>query len=87
MENKEIDENGWNEFKLSKIILNQLINMRMRIPTNVQKSCIGKIMEGKSGIIISRTGTGKTACYVIPMLNELSKDIYGIFGVVLAPTR
>ena len=30
---------------------------------------------------------GKTAAFALPMLNELSEDPYGIFGVVLTPTR
>lgn len=35
----------------------------------------------------AHTGSGKTACFALPILQKLAKDPYGIFGVVLTPTR
>lgn len=35
----------------------------------------------------AHTGSGKTACFAIPILEKLAKDPYGIFGIVLTPTR
>ena len=35
----------------------------------------------------AQTGTGKTACFLLPVLNKLCKDPYGIFALILTPTR
>jgi ATP-dependent RNA helicase DDX49/DBP8 len=35
----------------------------------------------------AHTGSGKTACFAIPVLEKLAKDPYGIFGLILTPTR
>lgn len=35
----------------------------------------------------ARTGSGKTAAFVLPILQQLSVDPYGVFALVLAPTR
>lgn len=35
----------------------------------------------------AHTGSGKTACFAIPILQKLAKDPYGIFALVLTPTR
>lgn len=44
-------------------------------------------MKGKNVIGCAHTGSGKTACFAVPVLEKLSKDPYGIFGLVLTPTR
>lgn len=35
----------------------------------------------------AKTGSGKTAAFVLPVLQKLSEDPYGIFCLVLSPTR
>jgi len=35
----------------------------------------------------AHTGSGKTACFAIPVLEKLAKDPFGIFALVLTPTR
>jgi len=35
----------------------------------------------------AHTGSGKTACFAIPILQKLAKDPYGVFALVLTPTR
>ncbi|KAI5171689.1 ATP-dependent RNA helicase DDX49/DBP8 [Nematocida sp. LUAm3] len=36
---------------------------------------------------LSETGTGKTACFVVPIIEELCDDPYGVYALILAPTR
>ena len=36
---------------------------------------------------MAKTGQGKTLAFAIPILQELSVDPYGVFAVVLTPTR
>lgn len=43
-------------------------------------------MAGKSVIINSETGSGKTATFSLPTLDKLSRDPYSIFAIVIAPS-
>jgi ATP-dependent RNA helicase DDX49/DBP8 len=42
---------------------------------------------GKDVIGGAKTGSGKTAAFALPILQKLSEDPYGVFAVVLTPTR
>lgn len=56
-------------------------------PTAVQKGCIPAIMKGRNVIGIAQTGSGKTAAFALPVLQALAKNPYGVFNLVLTPTR
>ena len=56
-------------------------------PTGIQKSCIPAILEGRDVIGGSRTGSGKTIAFAVPILQKLAEDPVGIFAVILTPTR
>lgn len=45
------------------------------------------ILEGRDCLGCAKTGSGKTAAFVLPVLQKLSEDPYGIFCLVLTPTR
>lgn len=61
--------------------------MAITRPTGIQKACIPKILEGSDVIGGSRTGSGKTIAFSVPMLQKWAEDPVGIFAVVLTPTR
>ena len=56
-------------------------------PTDVQREFIPKILEQQPVQVKSPTGTGKTATFAIPIITSLAKDPYGVFALVLTPTR
>lgn len=56
-------------------------------PTEIQQQSIGSIISGQNLVGTAPTGSGKTACFAVPMLQKLSKDLFGIFGIVITPTR
>lgn len=56
-------------------------------PTPVQTACIPAILDGKNVVASAETGTGKTAAFVLPIVQRLSEDPFGIFAVILTPTR
>jgi len=62
-------------------------SLGMRYPTDVQVMCIPPVLAGRNVAGNAKTGSGKTACYVLPTLHHLSKDPYGVFCVVLTPVR
>ena len=56
-------------------------------PTEIQRHCIPQILNGKDCIGCAKTGSGKTAAFALPILQKLSEDPYGIFSLILTPTR
>lgn len=61
--------------------------MQIKRPTAIQKACIPAILGGRDCIGGSRTGTGKTVAFAVPILQRWAKDPFGIYAVVLTPTR
>jgi len=57
-------------------------------PTPIQQMAIPVILEGKDLIACAQTGTGKTAAFVLPILNKISKSGSSTLNtLILAPTR
>jgi ATP-dependent RNA helicase DDX49/DBP8 len=56
-------------------------------PTKIQRHCIPLILAGRNVIGAAETGSGKTAAFALPILQALSADPYGIFALILTPTR
>ncbi|HXB56607.1 MAG TPA: DEAD/DEAH box helicase [Vicinamibacteria bacterium] len=56
-------------------------------PTDVQAETIPRAMTGRDLVVQSRTGTGKTAAFGIPMVEKVEAGREGVQAVVLAPTR
>ncbi|XP_066422608.1 probable ATP-dependent RNA helicase DDX49 [Molothrus aeneus] len=56
-------------------------------PTPVQAACIPPVLQGRDCLGCAQTGSGKTAAFVLPVLHVLAQDPYGIFCLVLTPTR
>ncbi|KAL2075941.1 hypothetical protein VTL71DRAFT_884 [Oculimacula yallundae] len=61
--------------------------MAIKRPTGIQKGCIPEILKGRDCIGGSRTGSGKTVAFAVPILQTWSEDPFGIFAVILTPTR
>src|SRR5512135_1884749 len=53
----------------------------------IQAQSITPLLEGKDVIGQAQTGTGKTAAFGLPMVQRLNRDIRGVQGLVLVPTR
>ena len=60
-------------------------------PTAIQSRAIPAALAGKDVIGCAQTGTGKTAAFVLPILNRLSADVHpkqqGVRALILTPTR
>ncbi|TSM94626.1 putative ATP-dependent RNA helicase DDX49 [Bagarius yarrelli] len=72
---------------LSEWLVDQCKQMGITRPTSVQENCMPAILEGRDCMGCAKTGSGKTAAFVLPVLQKLSEDPYGIFCLVLTPTR
>nr|XP_020017123.1 probable ATP-dependent RNA helicase DDX49 [Castor canadensis] len=78
---------GFAELGLSSWLVEQCRQLDLKQPTPVQQGCIPAILEGRDCLGCAKTGSGKTAAFVLPILQKLSEDPYGIFCLVLTPTR
>jgi ATP-dependent RNA helicase DDX49/DBP8 len=72
---------------VSHWLVETLKSLSIRRPTPVQAACIPALLEGRNTVAIAPTVQGKTATFAIPMLQALSRDPYGVFGVIITPTR
>uniref|UniRef100_A0A8B9J5A0 Probable ATP-dependent RNA helicase DDX49 n=1 Tax=Astyanax mexicanus TaxID=7994 RepID=A0A8B9J5A0_ASTMX len=72
---------------LSDWLIQQCKQMGITRPTPVQQSCVPAILAGRDCMGCAKTGSGKTAAFVLPVLQKLAEDPYGIFCLVLTPTR
>ncbi|KAI6251503.1 ATP-dependent RNA helicase dbp8 [Erysiphe necator] len=68
-------------------LVRSLNSMAIHKPTNIQKMCIPEILKGRDCIGGSRTGSGKTVAFAVPILQKWANDLTGIFALVLTPTR
>lgn len=81
------------DYRISPKIKSQLKTLGFNKPTDIQFKAIDPILKGEDVLAIAQTGTGKTAAFVIPILEILekrkakSKTDHGVKCLVLAPTR
>lgn len=68
-------------------LVGSLNSMAIKRPTGIQKGCIPEILKGRDCIGGSRTGSGKTVAFAVPILQKWAEDPVGIFALVLTPTR
>ncbi|NXC33352.1 DDX49 helicase, partial [Campylorhamphus procurvoides] len=71
---------------LSPWLAEQARQVGLSRPTPVQAACIPAVLQGRDCLGCAKTGSGKTAAFVLPVLQVLSEDPFGIFCLVLTPT-
>lgn len=88
MENNTNDIVDFYDFGFDDQLLDSLDAMRFETATPVQSRTIPIIMEGDDLIACAQTGTGKTAAYLLPVINRLVEEEHsGINTIILVPTR
>jgi ATP-dependent RNA helicase DDX49/DBP8 len=68
-------------------LVQSLKHLSITHPTRIQKATIPQILAGSDCIGGSRTGSGKTIAFALPILHKWAREPSGIFGLVLTPTR
>ncbi|ELP88433.1 DEAD box ATP-dependent RNA helicase, putative [Entamoeba invadens IP1] len=79
---------GFQSMGLSKHVLQGILHKGFKVPTPIQRKAIPAIMTGVDVIAMARTGSGKTAAYLVPIIEKLgfhSED--GVRSIVICPTR
>ncbi|WP_106565652.1 DEAD/DEAH box helicase [Cecembia rubra] len=78
----------FNQFNFEPSLKEGLDAMGFEKPTPIQEAAIPIIMKGRDIIACAQTGTGKTAAFILPVLNKIAKSqTSGLNTLVLAPTR
>lgn len=78
----------FHSFNLSSEVLEGIDCMNFSSPTPIQEKAIPTILTGKDLIACAQTGTGKTAAFLIPLIERLkSNEGSHIKCIILAPTR
>ena len=80
----------FDEFPIDDVLLDAIDSMNYVECTPIQEHSIPPLLEGRDLIGIAQTGTGKTAAYLIPILNKLNSGNYpsdSINCLIMAPTR
>lgn len=68
-------------------LANELSDAGIAAPTSVQIGAIPALLEGRDGVVVSPTGTGKTLAYLLPILQRLDGALRQTQAIVLAPTQ
>jgi len=68
-------------------LIDSVEKMGFEEATPIQEETIPLALEGKDVIGQAQTGTGKTAAYGLPMLNDIDINDKNVQGLVIAPTR
>lgn len=72
---------------VSSPIIRAIENMNFHTPSLVQSKVIPLVLEKKDLIVISKTGSGKTGAFGIPIVQSIDAEIKGPQALILTPTR
>lgn len=79
---------NFEQFSLDARILAGVKATGFVTPTPIQQQAIPTVMEGRDVLGLAQTGTGKTAAFMLPILNRLITGKLGVVrALILAPTR
>jgi ATP-dependent RNA helicase RhlE len=79
-------ENAFSDFLVEKSLMLNIQEKGYITPTPIQDKAIPRILEGHDIVGIANTGTGKTAAFLVPLINKVLKD-KGERILIMVPTR
>lgn len=82
----------WAQGGFGTQILDVIRNLKYEKPTPIQAQTLPAIMSGRDTIGIAKTGSGKTAAYLLPMFRHIKdqrplRKLEGPISLIMAPTR
>lgn len=78
---------NFKELNISQNTIDALVKMGFELATPIQEKVIPLALEGKDIIGQAQTGTGKTAAFAIPIIENVDYQLDKIQHIVIAPTR
>jgi len=80
-------ETTFADLGLKAPILESLNDLGYEKPSPIQAECIPHLLSGRDVLGMAQTGSGKTAAFSLPLLNNIDPDLRAPQILVLAPTR
>lgn len=80
----------FDDFELNDDLLDGIYSMNFREPTPIQEKAIPAILDGKDLIACAQTGTGKTAAFLLPIMDQIHMSDYDgkdTHTIIIVPTR
>ncbi|XP_067911214.1 ATP-dependent RNA helicase DDX54 [Heterodontus francisci] len=86
---KKKKSGGFQSMGLSFPVFKGIIKKGYKVPTPIQRKTIPVILDGKDVVAMARTGSGKTAAFLIPLFEQLKvhNAQTGARALILTPTR
>ena len=78
---------SFSDLGLSETTLKAITELGYEEPTPVQEQTIRLMLEGNDVIAQAQTGTGKTAAFALPILQNLDPNIHSPQALIMTPTR
>jgi ATP-dependent RNA helicase DDX54/DBP10 len=80
---------GFQAMGLNAALLKAITRKGFSVPTPIQRKCVPLILDGQDVVGMARTGSGKTAAFVIPMIERLKSHSakFGARAIILSPSR
>lgn len=72
---------------LSETLLQTLTQIGYETPSPIQAQCIPVLLEGHDLIGMAQTGTGKTAAFALPLMEQIDVKLMKPQALILTPTR
>ncbi len=79
---------SFNDFHFNQHIINAVQQCGFTAPTPIQQQAIAPVLEGRDLLGLAQTGTGKTAAFILPVVQRLLESSgQGLRVLIVAPTR
>ena len=78
---------SFKDFRLNQRTVTTLDHLGFVKPSEIQDKCISPALDGKDIIGLANTGTGKTAAFLLPIIDKLAANREPVSVLILAPTR
>jgi superfamily II DNA/RNA helicase len=75
---EEKNRKKWEDLKLIKPLMRAIRDLGFKYPTNIQQMAIPVLESGRDVLASSVTGSGKTAAFLIPIIQRYFKMKYGM---------
>ncbi|KAK6939968.1 DEAD/DEAH box helicase domain [Dillenia turbinata] len=86
---KKAKSGGFESLGLCPNVFRAIKRKGYRVPTPIQRKTMPLILQGFDVVAMARTGSGKTAAFLVPMLQKLRQHVpqSGVRALILSPTR
>jgi superfamily II DNA/RNA helicase len=84
---KYVADHKFSDFALDKRILDNVTNIGFEYPSAIQDQALNFVIEGHDLLGMANTGTGKTAAFLLPIINNLAYSHAEKSVLIMTPTR